>query len=136
MQQVRASRGALGEGHVVINEGPDAYVMEDNRIRLEPGEALACVAVPEMWQGGGTILYRMSREEAEAWVRDASLPPHKVVGPDYQEIEDSPRILNRAYTEGTDFRAPIKWVTENFDDGSPWGFVSHRTNFIGHIQPK
>ncbi len=137
MKQIRASRGALGEGHVVINEGPDPYVMEDNRIRLEPGEALACVAVPEFWQGsasGGSFLYKMSREEAEAWAHDASKPPHRV-GPAGQN-EDEPRVLHRVYTEGTDYRAPVKWVQETFKDGTPWGFESHRTNFIGHIQPK
>ncbi len=134
MNQVRASRGWLGEGCVVINEGPDVYVMEDNRIRLEPGEALACVAVPEFWQGsarGGSFLYRMTREEAEAWAHDASLPPHRI-GPAGQ-LEDSSRRLFHAYTEGTEYRASVR-VEEGREGMEP--LVTGHTNFIGHLQPK
>ena len=125
MKQIRADRGALGEGCVVINEGPDAYVMEDNRIRLEPGEALACVAASEIWQTGGSILYKMSREEAERWSRDHLVPPHPK--PD----DKLPRKLYRAYTEGTHYRAPIRFIKEDLDMSEGLR-TSHRTNFIGH----
>lgn len=126
MEQIRADRGALGEGCVVINEGPDAYVMEDNRIRLEPGESLACVAVPNFGPMNSAYLYRMSREEAEKWARDRSLPPHRK--PD----NNGRRRLFRAYTEGTDYRAPVRFVEEDINDPKRT-LTIYRTNFIGHI---
>jgi len=145
MKQLRADRGALGDGIAVINEGPDAYVMEDNRIRLEPGEALACVAVPEFGPMNSAFLYRMSREEAEAWVHNRSTPPHR--NPD----DDKARRLYRAYTHGTGHRAPISWIEEDAQfttvDDKILAYMKHseigklrdhyrfssRTNFIGHL---
>lgn len=110
MQRLSASRGALGEGMVVVNEGPDAYVMEDNRIRLEPGEALACVGVAEMWQGGGTILYRMTKEEAETWASDVHNAPIRLEAG--RPSLDKKRRVFHVTTRGTEFRASVEWEEE------------------------